>query len=152
MAFAVSDTQQGPLARQLLDPAVFPQLLEDSKALVADEIQKKNMALRTGFNMVKKAKPNLIDRGMRELLPEFVDALEPFYASAEADPNTQFRDHLLARKTEVADALLAVSDRRVADVDNRVVKSGYQRLRGRAQREVIAAMPGIAAVMSKHAE
>lgn len=148
----MSETQQGPLARQLLAPAVFPQLLEDSKSLVASEVEKKNLALRTGFNMVKKAKPNLVDSAMRTLLPEFVDALEPFYAAAQADPNEQFRDHLLAHQTEVADALLAVSDRRVAEVDNRVVKSGYQRLRGRAQREVIAAMPGIAMVMSKHAE
>ncbi|WP_423820746.1 hypothetical protein V5738_10435 [Salinisphaera sp. SPP-AMP-43] len=148
----MSESNQGPLAQQLLKDSVFPQLLEDSKSLVASEVEKKNMALRTGFNMVKKAKPNLIDNAMRTLLPEFVGALEPFYASAEADPNTQFRDHLLNHQTEVADTLLEVADRRVAGVDNRVVKSGYQRLRGRAQREVVAAMPGIAAVMSKYAE
>ena len=152
MVPAVSETQQGPLAQQLLDQYVFPRLLEDSKALVASEIEKKNMALRTGFNMVRKAKPNLIDSAMRTLLPEFVGALEPFYANAEANPDTQFRDHLMAHQTEVADALLAVSDRRVAEVDNRVVKSGYQRLRGRAQREVVVAMPGIASVMSKYAD
>lgn len=148
----MAETQHGPLAQQLLDDAVFPQLLEDSKALVASEVDKKNMAMRTGFNMVRKAKPNLVDRAMRTLLPEFVGALEPFYASAQADPDTHFREHLMANQTEVADALLAVSDRRVADVDNRVVKSGYQRLRGRAQREVVAAMPGIAGVMSKYAD
>lgn len=152
MVPTVSETQQGPLAQQLLDDSVFPQLLEDSKALVASEVEKKNMALRTGFNMVRKAKPNLVDSAMRTLLPEFVSALEPFYASAQADPDTHFRDHLMANQTEVADALLAVSDRRVAHVDNRVVKSGYQRLRGRAQREVIAAMPGIASVMSKYSD
>ncbi|AWN17086.1 hypothetical protein SALB1_2890 [Salinisphaera sp. LB1] len=148
----MSETQQGPLAQQLLDDAVFPQLLEDSKTLVASEVEKKNMALRTGFNMIRKAKPNLIDSAMRALLPQFVDALEPFYAHAQADPDTHFRDYLMAHQSQVADALLAVSDRRVAEVDNRVVKSGYQRLRGRAQREVIAAMPGIASVMSKYAD
>ena len=57
--------------------------------------------------MVRKAKPNLVDRAMRTLLPEFVGALEPFYASAQADPDTHFRDHLMANQTEVADALLA---------------------------------------------
>lgn len=150
--FPVSETQQGPLAQQLLDDTVFPQLLEDSKALVHSEVEKKNMALRTGFSMVRKAKPNLVDSAMRVLLPEFVSALEPFYASARADPDVHFRDYLMQHQTEAADALLAVSDRRVADVDNRVVKSGYQKLRGRAQKEVIAAMPGIASVMSKYAD
>ncbi|MGN8157255.1 DUF6918 family protein [Salinisphaera sp. RV14] len=148
----MSETQKGPLAQQLLDDAVFPQLLADSKALVASEVEKKNMALRTGFNIVRKAKPNLIDSAMRALLPQFVDALEPFYVRAQADPDTHFRDYLMAHQSQVADALLAVSDRRVAEVNNRVVKSGYQRLRGRAQREVVAAMPGIASVMSKYAD
>lgn len=149
---AVSEKKRGPLGQKLLDDSVFPQLLEDSKALVASEVETKNVALRTGFNMVQKAKPDLIDKAMRVLLPEFVDALEPFYARAQADPESHFRDHLMKHETEVADALLEVSDQRVAGVDNRVVKSGYSRLRGRAQREVISAMPGIASVMSRYAD
>ncbi|RJS95300.1 hypothetical protein D3260_01765 [Salinisphaera sp. Q1T1-3] len=134
----------------MLSPETFPRLLEDSKQLVSSEVEKKNLALRTAFNMVRKAKPDLIDRAMRALLPEFVGALEPFYQEAAAKPDVQFRDHLLANEDEVANALLTVSDRRVKDVDNKVVKSGYQRLRGRAHKEVVTAMPGIATVMSKH--
>lgn len=148
----MSDTSQGPLARQLLAPSVFPSLLEDSKSLVNSEVEKKNLALRTGFNMVRRAKPDLIDRAMHVLLPEFVHALEPFYQEAQAKPGVSFRDHLVANKETVATKLLTVADRRVGEVDNKVVKSGYQKLRGRAQKEVVAAMPGIAMVMSKYAE
>lgn len=152
MWHAVSTADPGPLAQQLLAPSVFPNLLADSQALVFSEVEKKNLAVRTGFGMVRRAKPDLVEQAMRALLPEFVAALEPFYASAGANPEMHFRDYLLAHETEVADALLAVSDRRVAEVDNRIVKSGYQRLRGRAQREVVAAMPGVASVMAKYAE
>lgn len=147
----MTQNPSGPLAQKLLAPDTFPRLLEDSKQLVNNEIDKKNLALRTAFNMVRKAKPDLIDKAMRALLPEFVHALEPFHEEAEARPDTDFREHLLNNQDRVADALLTVSDRRVNDVDNKVVKSGYQRLRGRAHKEVVAAMPGIASVMSKYA-
>ena len=147
----MSSKEHGPLAQKLLDPATFPQVLEDSKALVGAEIEKKNIALRTAFNMVRRAKPDLIDRAMRALLPGFIEALEPFYAEARAEPDVHFRDHLIARDDEAASALLTVSDRRVKDVETKVIQSGYQKLRGRAHKEVVAAMPGIASVMSKYA-
>ena len=143
--------QQGPLADKLLAPETFPKVLEDSKQLVADEIDKKNIALRTAFNMVRRAKPDLIDRAMNALLPEFVSALESFYADAQAKPDTSFREHLVNNKDAAASALLSVSDRRVKDADNKIVESGYQKLRGRAHKEVMAAMPGVADVMSRYA-
>lgn len=148
----MSEHKQGPLAEQLFDHTIYPQLLEDSKSLVNTEIEKKGFAIRTAFNMAQKAKPDLVQRGMEKLLPEFVQALEPFYAQASANPDTDFHNHLLNHRTEVANALLLVSDRRVDEVNNRVVKSGYKKLRGKAEHEVVAAMPGIADVMSKYAE
>lgn len=151
--FAVTqNARQNLLAHQLLTETVFPQLLEDSKTLVTAEVEKKNVAWRTGFNMMRKAKPDLVDRAMRELLPMFVEALEPFYATARVEPDTDFRNYLLAHQNEVTHALLAASDHRIANASNRIVKSGYQRLRGRAQRDVIASIPGIINVMAKYAD
>jgi hypothetical protein len=151
--FGVSKTQpQGALAQQLLADSVFPWLLEDSKALVTDEVRKKSMPLRTGFKMVNKAKPNLIERTMRELLPKFVEALEPFYSRACAELGKNFRGYLLAHQSEVAEALLSVSDRRIARAYNPIIKSGYDRLRGRAQREVMAALPDIVDLMARYVD
>ena len=59
--------------------------------------------------------------------------------------------HLIDNKDAAASALLSVSDRRVKDADNKIVQSGYQKLRGRAHKEVMAAMPGVADVMSRYA-
>jgi len=138
-----------PLADQLLTQPTFDRLVADSQTLVASELKKKNMALRGAFNMIQKAKPDLIARSLRALMPEFVAALEPFYAEAQANGQS-LGTRLKAHDEQAADALLAVSDRRVDDVDNRVIKSGYQRLRGRAHKEVVAAMPGLAALLDKH--
>lgn len=144
--------QPGPLETQLLNEDIYPQLLEDSKEVVNAEVEKKGFAIRTAFNMALKAKPNLVDRGMRTLLPEFVHALEPFYVQAQANPETNFREHLLAHPTEVANALLLVSDRRIDEVNNKMVKAGYKKLRGKAESEVVEALPSIANVMSKYAD
>lgn len=138
-----------PLADQLLEEPAFSRLIDDSQSLVATELKKKNMALRTGFNMVQKARPDLVGSGLRTLMPSFVVALEPFYAQAQQH-NTPFATHLNTHDEQVANALLEVSDQRIHRVSNRVIKSGYQRLRGRAHKEVVAAMPQIAALMSRH--
>lgn len=140
-----------PLCDQLLTEPTFSRLIEDSHSLVKSELKKKNMALRTGFNMIQKAKPDLVDRSLRRLMPEFVTALEPFHTKA-VETKTPFAVYLKTHDTAVADALLQVSDQRVQDVDNRVIKSGYQRLRGRAHKEVVAAVPGLADVMGKHSD
>ena len=143
-------TSDNGLAAQLLSADTFSHLIADSKALVALELKKKGMALRTAFNVIQKAKPDLVDKGLRALMPEFVHALEPFYTGYRAQNQGSFRDYLIVRDREVASALLTVSDRRVKGVESRAVKSGYERLRGRAEREVTSAMPGIAEVMDKH--
>lgn len=140
----------GPLADHLLTEPTFSRLIDDSHDLVKTELKKKNIALRTGFGVIQKAKPDLVDRSLRTLMPQFVNALEPFHARAQ-ETGTPLSVYLKTHDTAVADALLQVSDKRVEDVDNRVIKSGYQRLRGRAHKEVVAAVPGLADVMGRHA-
>lgn len=146
----MSETESStPLADQLLEEPVFSRLIDDSQTLVATELKKKNMALRTGFNMIQKARPDLVGTSLRSLLPSFVDALEPFYARAQ-QTGASFEPYLKSHDEQVADALLRVSDQRVQKVNNRAIKSGYQRLRSRAHKEVVAAMPELAALMDKH--
>lgn len=142
-------TSAQSLSDQLLEEPTFSQLIQDSHALVLAEVKKKNMAMRTGFNMIQKAKPDLVDRALVALMPSFVRALEPLYTEAR-QAGTPFGAYLKAHDDEAADALLHVSDSRVQDVDNRVIKSGYQRLRGRAHKEVVASIPGLADLMDKH--
>lgn len=147
----VLDSAYGPLGRQLLVEPVYEQFLADTADVLAAELARQGMAIRTGFNVIRRAKPDLVDRALRALLPEFVAALEPFYADAQAEPSSSFRDHMLQERRGIADALLHVSDRRVETVSNRAVRTGYARLRRHARDGLITAMPRMADVIAIYA-
>jgi hypothetical protein len=141
------------LAAQLLSPATFPHFVSDSKALVATEIKKKGLALRTAFNVAQKIKPDIVERAVRELMPQFVHEIEPCYADYRAGGGTNdFRGYLLAHDTQVADAMLKVADRRAELIHSQTILTAYKRVRSRAQREIIKAMPGIAATIGKYSQ
>ena len=148
-ADAVAD---GPLAAQLLSPETFPRFVDDCIALIGDEIRKKGMTLRTAFKVTQKVKPDITERTVRELSPDFVHALEPCYAKYRAEGGEDLRAHLIAHEDEVADAMLIAADRRAERIHNRTIHSAYGRVRGRARREISEAMPQIASVIARHAE
>lgn len=144
------ESAYGPLGRQLLVDPVYEQFLGDTAHVLEAELAQQGMAIRTGFNVVRRAKPDLVNRALRALLPEFVAALEPFYAQAQATPSTSFRDHMVREQHAIADALLRISDRRVETVSNRAVRGGYARLRRHARDGMISAMPRMADVVADY--
>lgn len=108
------------------------------------------MPVRTALGLAQRAKPGLVDAGVRALAPGFARALDPFHADYLAHGEGTFRDYLLIRDAEASAALLAVADERAAQVHNRAVRAAYERLRKRGEREVLAALPAIATVVSRH--
>lgn len=147
-----SSVVDDPLSRQLLSAATFEPLVADCQTLVEAEIARRSMAVRTAFGLAQRAKPGLVTRALRNLLPDFARELDSFYAAWRARGEGAFRDHVLAHEREVAEALLSVTDERIAHVQSRAVRTGYQRLRSRAEREVIAALPAVADTVTVHLE
>ncbi|MES1924888.1 hypothetical protein [Salinisphaera sp. T31B1] len=140
---------QGPLGAQLLAPDTFPRLVSDACALVEREIGKRGMTMRTAYSVALRLKPDLVTRTVRELMPGFVAELEPLYADCQTrDEN--FHDYLIAHGHTVADAMLNMADERAERIHSRAISSGYKRVRGRARREIVDAMPQIATVISSH--
>lgn len=146
------NSERQPLAARLLAPDRFEYLVSDTRVLIADEIKKKGVTLRASFNVVQKAKPTLVDRAVRELMPAFVHAIEPLYADYCAGDDRDFCGYLIAHDSTVADEILDVADRRAAKVQSQTIRSVYSRLRARAKREITGAMPGIARIIARHAE
>lgn len=138
-----------PPSERLLAPGTFEPLVADCAAVVRDEIGRRGPVIRTGFNLVRRARPDLVERGLRYLLPAFARALDPYHAAAEAAGDA-LGPHLLARDGEVADSLLAVTDRRIERVENRAVRNLYGKLRGRARAEVVRSLPAVVRVLERH--
>jgi hypothetical protein len=110
----------------------------------------KGIALKTGLSMLKSAKPGIMQRATSRLLPEFVVALEPLHQEFLRSQESDFGRFMQKRAQRATDALLAVADHRVAESGGTRVKSTYARMRGGAEAEVLAVMPGLGRVIDAY--
>lgn len=132
-----------------------PAIVRDAVNLVDSEVSSKSglsgMAIKAGYKAVKAIKPTLIQDAVDNLLDKFVDKLEPFHTSwADAGKSGGFDSYLSARKSEVANALLSVTDERAKSVDNKTIRKTYEKLRPQGEKNVEAAVPGLGRVLNKY--
>lgn len=140
---------------RLLAPERRERVVKDAVALVESEVKAKGgisgMAIKAGFAAVNKVKPTLIPEAVNNLLERFLDQLEPFLQQwTESGRKETLSTYLSARQSEVANALLAVTDQRAQEVKAGLVKKTYQRLRPTGQKNVEAAIPGLGRTLQPH--
>ena len=142
------------LKEQLLNPAHFQDIIKDSLKLIEGQVANKKglagMALKTTFTMVKQIKPGLIEEALTQLIPKFVEKLEPFYAVFEKEELGNFATFLRAKASEVANALLSVTDQRAAQTEITALKKAYGKLRPAAARHVQDAIPALSELLAKY--
>lgn len=120
--------------------------------LVESEVEKKRgltgMALKAGYAVVKAVKPGFVQNVLDDLFDDFAKSLEPLIAQA-LTRGRSVAETLIGEKDRVAEALLGVTDARVASSKLATVKAAYERLRGAAKAHVAEAVPGLAAILEK---
>ncbi|MCK6550317.1 hypothetical protein L6R52_31060 [Myxococcota bacterium] len=139
----------------LLTPENRPKVVRDTEQLVESEVDAKGgisgIAIKAGFKTVKTVKPGLIPDAVNNLLDRFVDRLEPFYAEWHgAGRKGSFESFLTSRASQVANALLGVTDDRARQVSNQTVKKAYETLRPQGEKHVSAAVPGLGRVIGRY--
>ena len=75
--------------------------------------------------------------------------MEPIVGEARAK-GTPVASYIDANATRVADALLAITDRKAERSTNGAVKGAYSKLRGMAKSNVESAIPGLAKIVAAH--
>ena len=142
------------LTAALADETKRVAVIDDCVALVDAEVQKKKglggMVIKTGYKAVKGIKPGFIRRVVDSLFDRWAANLDPIWEEAVASgtPPPQFFE---AERSRVAEALLAVTDAKAENAENKLVKSTYRKLRPSAKTHVEEAVPGLAALLGKHA-
>jgi len=137
----------------LNDEAQRASIIEDICRLVDDEVGKQRgisgVAVKAGYKLVQGVKPGFVRKVVQALLPEFAAALEPIreQAVAQGQPVGSYFD---AHTPEVAEALLAVTDRRAQSSDHGSVRGAYRKLRGSARKNVESAVPGLGQIIEKY--
>ncbi|WP_183092582.1 DUF6918 family protein [Nocardioides stalactiti] len=143
------------LSQQLLAKKTRPAVVADLVAVVKDEVKAKKgfsgTAIKAGYGAATKIVPDLVERVVRRLLPEFAAALDPFWIDFAAAGGGDFGAALDARGPEVATALLGVTDAKVEGSGREPIKKAYRALRGKADTHVQAALPRLGKALQKHA-
>ncbi len=139
----------------LCSPDKRPQVVRDAARLVETEVDSKGglsgIAIKAAFKTVTKLKPGLVPEVVDSLLERFVEQLEPFYKEwVDGGKKEPFDGFLNARKTRVANALLAVTDARARQVSNQTLKKSYEALRPQGEKQVEAAIPNMGKTLGRH--
>jgi hypothetical protein len=139
----------------LLSAETRPKVVRDAVQLVDDEVHAKGglsgIAIKTAYKAVRAIKPGLIEEAVDSLVDRFIERLEPFYAEWSSGPKTQPIDQFLSgQRSKVANALLGVTDERAAHASNGTIRKSYQALRPQGEKNVEAAVPGLARLISRY--
>lgn len=138
----------------LTDPARRQQVIKDAETLLDQEVAAKSglsgFAIKAAFKVVKGMKPGMIPDVVDGLLDDFASRLDPIY-QAHLTKGGSIVDNFTARKGEVADALLGITDDRANRTRHSNLRSAYQQLRPTGKKNVEEAVAGIARLIDKHA-
>ena len=140
------------LVEILDDPTRRAAVVRDGVALLESEVARKRgmrgMAIKGGFKTVKKLKPGILGHALDQLLPEFAPAVDPHLAKArEAGDIPRYFDQ---HRQEIAESLLAVTDRRATRAKNKVMLKVYRSLRSQALHHTAEAVPGLGRLVDTH--
>ena len=139
----------------LLNPAKRPAVVSDLNELVGQEVSDKSgvsgAAVKLGYATVTKIKPGVVPAAVDKMLPQFSEALEPFYKDYRATQGSDFGAYLSSRPEEAAEALLSVTDDRAEVSSSDTLKKAYAKLRPSARKNVEEALPRLGTLIDKHA-
>ena len=136
----------------LHDQALKARVVDDCTRLIDRQVATKSglggMALKATYSMVKGVGAGYIPGAIGRILPEVVTALEPMWAEGKrlGDPVA----YLSQNQTQAADVILGVTDGRIANTNNGLVKSSYSKLRQSVKGDVAGAVPGLAEILGAH--
>lgn len=130
-------------------------VIRDCVDLVNAEVKSKKglggAAVKAAFAVVKAIKPRILEESVDGLLDDFTVAVQPFYERYQQEGSTgTLETYLSARASDVAEALLAITDRRAERAKNKTMVKAYFKLRPKGKVHVEQATPGIGRVLDKH--
>lgn len=144
----------GSLVEVLKDTVKRAAVITDCEQLLEGEVGDKKglsgLGVKGAFKVVKKFKPGMISVTLDDMIDEFAEKVDPFWQECQSDGSDAgqfFKD----RKTDIANALLEITDVRMERSPNRGIKKAYSSLRPKAVGYIGDAMPRLASLIKKHA-
>lgn len=137
----------------LADAALRSDFVTRGVALIDAEVARKSglrgMAVKAGYKTLKALRPGMVAEALNGLLPAFAPAVEPHFAAAQSEGDVA--GYFARNATQIAEAMLEVTDRKAERADNRLIQRTYRSLRGQAHHHTAEAMPAVGELMARYA-
>lgn len=131
------------------------QVIDDACRVLDDEVSDKGglggMAVKAAYAVVKGIRPGFIRQAVDSLLDDFLEAVEPIHQEA-LEKGKRPGEYLKSEASRVAEALLAVTDRKAERAESGLVRKTYDKLRPSAKKHVEAAAPRMGQLLDKYVE
>jgi hypothetical protein len=142
------------LQQILLTPDNQPKVIADCRTLIDQEISDKSgfsgTAVKLAYKTVTSFATGYLNDTVRDLVPQMVDKLEPYWADFSTSGSSEFSDYLVKRGGEVSEALLSVTDDVATRSDKPVIIKAYRSVRSNAAKNVEAALPRLGELVVKY--
>ncbi|MFT5681774.1 MAG: hypothetical protein ACI8RZ_002686 [Myxococcota bacterium] len=140
----------GSLVETIKDDARRRAVVDDCVMLLESEVASKGgfsgVAIKGGYKTVKKMRPGMIPMAMNHLLEDFAKQIDPIWADCGGD-----KAKFTGRKSDIANALLSITDERGRQSDQKLLVKVYSKLRPTAMQHIGDAVPRLADLIAKHA-
>lgn len=150
-----SETADMSTLEEKFEEANRDAIVQDVVDLIDEEVHSKSgltgMALKGGYKAVRRLKDGIIEEAADALLDDFTQALAPMYEDYLDSHESTFEAYLDSHRSEACEALLSITDEKAEEADNQSLRKIYNKLRGQAERQVKEALPGVGAIVDKHA-
>ncbi len=144
----------GSLVEVIKDAGKRKQIVDDCATLIDGEVSDKSglsgLAIKAAYGTVKGLRPGMIQAAMDGLLDDFSAKVDPFWQECQAQKANP-RVFFSGKKSEIANALLGITDERAKRTPHKVLKGAYEKLRPMGVDHIGVAMPRLADLMVKHA-
>lgn len=141
-----------PLSDVLLNEKNRDTFVDDCVKLIDEQVASApglgGLALKAAYSTVKGIRADYCAQVVDQLLPEISIALDPMWTEAVNNGNPV--EYMSQRKSQVADELLQISDKRVENSTRGMVKGAYAKLRPSAKNYVENGVPDLAKIINKH--
>ena len=137
------------------DPTKRDKVIRDCVVLIDEEVKAKRgfsgAAVKAAYMVVKKVKPGIIQESVDNLVDEFIQQAQPIYDKYQEDGSKgTLASYFSSRRSEVAESLLGVTDRRARTASNKTLVKAYNKLRPKGKAYVEDAVPGVGRMLDKN--
>jgi hypothetical protein len=132
---------------------VRPAFVDDAVALLDKEVAARGgvsgVAIKSAYKVLKGVKPGMVRSSVDSLVEPFAGALQP-YVDQHRQSGRPLSEILSEQREQMANSLLAITDARAEHSSHKSLRTAYGKVRGMAHKQVAAAAPGVAELLTKY--